>query len=204
MRSTLVSACVAALGALAPAAVAHAADGPAAPPPPPPLHDMDLPRIDANSDGFVSRDEARAMAETMFARLDTDGNGKLDASDRPRRGMMVQHMEERDGDRRIERDVRIERRGGGDDDRHEGKGRGAHRHGPPRGPMFAMLLMNNEEADRDGDGALSKSEFVAQQLRFFDAADANGDGKVKFEPPPRPPEMPDAPTPPAPPQSPRR
>ena len=73
--------------------------------------------------------------------------------------------------------------------------------------MTMMLFMNSEEADLNNDGALSKEEFVAQQLRFFDAADANRDGKIKFEPPqmhPEPPAPPVAPTPPTPPQPPRR
>ena len=72
---------------------------------------------------------------------------------------------------------------------------------PPVPAMpFMMLIANSEEADRNGDGALSREEFVAQHLRFFDASDANGDGRVRFDPP-RPPEPP---TPPAPSEPPRR
>jgi len=71
---------------------------------------------------------------------------------------------------------------------------------PPRPPVFMMLLANSEEADLNGDGALSREEFRAQHLRFFDASDANGDGRIRFEAPPAPPV---APTPPAPPQPPR-
>jgi len=74
---------------------------------------------------------------------------------------------------------------------------------PPVPPVpavpFMMLIANSEEADRNGDGALSREEFVAQHLRFFDASDANGDGRVRFAPP-RPPVPPVAPTPPEPPQ----
>ncbi|MFT3729286.1 MAG: hypothetical protein QM759_15795 [Terricaulis sp.] len=76
---------------------------------------------------------------------------------------------------------------------------------PPHAPMLMMLFANSEEADTNHDGALSREEFRAQQLRFFDASDANHDGKIRFEPPPMPPEMPappappEAPTPPAPP-----
>lgn len=76
---------------------------------------------------------------------------------------------------------------------------------PPVPPVpavpFMMLIANSEEADRNGDGALSREEFVAQHLRFFDASDANGDGRVRFEPPAPPPEPP---APPAPPEPPRR
>ncbi|MEZ5960142.1 MAG: hypothetical protein R3C30_06890 [Hyphomonadaceae bacterium] len=76
---------------------------------------------------------------------------------------------------------------------------------PPVPPVpavpFMMLIANSEEADRNGDGALSREEFVAQHLRFFDASDANGDGRVRFDPPAPPPEPP---APPAPPEPPRR
>ena len=75
---------------------------------------------------------------------------------------------------------------------------------PPVPPVpampFMMLIANSEEADRNGDGALSRDEFVAQHLRFFDASDANGDGRVRFDPPTTPPEPPAPPTPPEPPR----
>lgn len=73
---------------------------------------------------------------------------------------------------------------------------------PPAPPMMMMLMASNGEADANNDGALSREEFRAQQLRFFDASDANGDGRVRFvspeDPPepPQPPEPPEAPTPP--------
>lgn len=74
---------------------------------------------------------------------------------------------------------------------------------PPHPPMFMMLIANSEEADLNNDGALSRDEFRAQHMRFFDASDANGDGRVRFDPPepPEPPEAPEAPTPPTPPRS---
>ncbi len=71
---------------------------------------------------------------------------------------------------------------------------------PPIAP-FMLLIANSEEADLNGDGALSLEEFRNQHLRFFDASDANGDGRVRFEEPPAPPQPP---APPAPPEPPRR
>lgn len=184
-------------------------------------------RVDANTDGFINRAEAQAEAERMFDELDGDHNGKLDAADHAG-GMhvMVQRMgdgpghghghhhghgddenvtvrsSESGGQTVIERhEVRIEHGDGhhGEHGPHGGAGPMPPR--PPHPPMAMMLFMHSEEADRNGDGALSKQEFVTQQLRYFDAADANGDGKIKFDMPPAPPAPPE---PPAPPQPPRR
>jgi hypothetical protein len=68
--------------------------------------------------------------------------------------------------------------------------------------MALMLLANSEEADTNGDGALSRDEFRTQHLRFFDASDVNGDGRLRFEPLPEPPVAPEAPEPPQPPRRP--
>jgi hypothetical protein len=75
---------------------------------------------------------------------------------------------------------------------------------PPTPPMFIMLFANSEESDLNGDGALSREEFRAQHMRFFDASDANGDGRIRYERPPAPPTPPTPPAPPAPPTPPRR
>lgn len=70
--------------------------------------------------------------------------------------------------------------------------------------MMGLMLMDMAEADANRDGSVSKAEFVGYQLRFFDAGDANGDGKIAVPPPPpeppQPPEAPDLPEPPAPPK----
>lgn len=141
----------------------------------------DPPRIDADNDGWVTRAEAAAMAENMFNEMDRNHDGKLDASDRPDDGPP--------GDQVFHR--RFER--------HE---EGGHDHGdadaphPPHPPAIMMLMFSREEADTNGDGALSLQEFRAQHLRFFDASDVNGDGRFHFEHPPEPPRPPEAPQPP--------
>lgn len=44
-----------------------------------------LMRADANKDGVVTRDEARAAADALFARLDRNHDGRLTADEMPRR-----------------------------------------------------------------------------------------------------------------------
>jgi hypothetical protein len=63
-------------------------------------------------------------------------------------------------------------------------------------PAFWMGGGDNDESDLNGDGWISREEFRAQQLRYFDARDANNDGRVRYEQPPRPPEPPQPPEPP--------
>lgn len=173
-------------------------------------------RIDANDDGFISRAEAQAEAERAFGELDSDNNGKLDSADRGhgrrhvivhRRGGGEPKVVWRDRDHDVDVTVRTEE-GGERTIIERREVRVAPKAGeaaepprpphPPRPPMTMMFFMNSEESDLNNDGALSKEEFVAQQLRFFDASDANRDGKIKFDPP-VPPAPPEAPTPPAPP-----
>ncbi len=188
---------------------------------------IEMSRIDANSDKFITRAEAQAEAERVFADMDDNHDGKLNAADHGRGGRHVMHRVEirRDGSHSVEEDVVIEHgdapRAPGTDDRQVIVRREVRKNGDdddgdhvrpphsPRPPMFMMIFANSEEADHNGDNALSKEEFVSQQLRFFDAADANGDGKIRFDPPPmmeppEPPQSPEPPAPPAPPQPPRR
>ncbi|MBI1249937.1 MAG: hypothetical protein GC189_00505 [Alphaproteobacteria bacterium] len=144
-------------------------------------HAMGMENLDADEDGWVTRAEMGAAADRMFAARDANSDGKLDDADRQA------HREAR-RERRIERDVRIERRDG-----EGGRHHGGRRHMGP--PMMGMLLLSHEEADVNGDGALSRDEFRNLQLRLFDAADVNGDRRIQFTPPPEPPQPPEPPAP---------
>ncbi len=221
--------------------------------------------IDANHDGWVTRQEASAAADRAFDQMDSNHDGKLDENDRPARGHDVVMRMGPDGGpdgpvgagctRTVDppnaaagadRTVTITCNNDGNQTRrvfvtrdHDDDGDAHAEHGdgdrqvetqviirgpdgamgppgvppvpgvppmppmppmPPHPPMFMMFLANSDEYDRNHDGALSRDEFRAQQLAFFDASDGNHDGRIRFEPPPEPPAPPTPPEPPAPPR----
>lgn len=206
--------------------------------------------MDSDGDGWLTRAEAGAGAERMFADLDSNHDGRLSSEDHPAEALApglegeleddncTTNVEPGEGrerritvicrdegeasesERRVERRVHIERHGEPAAPRAEAEGErrverevtiihgdgAAAPHAPhaPHAPMFMMLLANSEESDLNGDGAISRDEFRAQHLRFFDASDVNGDSRVRFDSPhwdaPAPPEPP---APPAPPERPR-
>jgi hypothetical protein len=154
----------------------------------------------------AERDAERAeeQAERAAERAERHAERAAERAERQAERHVQRHVQRfRDGDRNV-----IIIRSGDDDDSSWTSLEGGVAPVPPIPPVppvpampFMMLIANSEEADRNGDGALSREEFVAQHLRFFDASDANGDGRVRFEPPAPPPEPP---APPAPPEPPRR
>jgi hypothetical protein len=138
--------------------------------------------IDADKNGAITRVEAAAAADRMFAELDQDKDGFLTPADRPAPPEGGPEGKPGRGDVVVER--REFRHGG-----PPGPGRPPRPHHPPIG-MFMIASM--DEADANGDGKVSKDEFRTLHLRYFDAADVNGDGQIKL--PPAPP-MPPAPPP---------
>lgn len=162
--------------------------------------------LDADEDGWISRAEMAAAAEKSFAERDEDKDGKLDQPNweelekrmegaRKRVKEAAEKFEDRRGDiERVHREVFVFRSEEGDEEVQEFEFQA------PRMPALPplMIFSQTSEADLNGDGALSKDEFVAQQLRFFDAADANRDGKVRAIAFPRPPAPPQPPKPPQP------
>ena len=165
------------LGAALIAAPVFAAPGPGA-------------RGDADANGTLTRAEAQAHANEMFARMDANKDGRLDASDRAaKRTEMQAKMFERldankDGsiskaewdqhsaDRAAKRSDRGEKRV----DAGDGK-RGMRGHHGKRGGHGMMMA----RADTDGDKVISQAEFQTAALARFDAADANKDGQVTAE-----------------------
>ena len=147
---------------------------------------------DADGNGVLTRAEAQAHAAEMFAKMDANGDGKLDQNDRDaKRAEMQAKMFERldadkDGsiskaewdqhtaDREAKRDGwRGKRMAAGDGDGGMRGHRGMRGHHAMRGGRDMMM-----KADADGDKAISQAEFQTAALARFDAADANQDGQV--------------------------
>lgn len=150
----------------------------------------------ADRNATQTRAEAETRAAGMFARMDANKDGKLDATDRAaKRTEMQAKMFERldankDGniskaewdqhgaDRAARRAERGEKRAdageAGDGKRHAMRG-----HHGKRGGHRGMMVMG--KADTDGDKAISQAEFLTAALARFDAADANRDGQVTPE-----------------------
>lgn len=155
-------------------------------------------RGDADGNGVLTRAEAQAHATTMFARMDANGDGKLDATDRAaKRAEMQAKMFERldankDGsisktewdqhaaDRQAKRTAHKEKRAASgearDGKRHAMRG-GHGKRGGHHGMRGAMMM----KADTNGDKAISQAEFQTAMLARFDRADANKDGQVTAE-----------------------
>ena len=142
---------------------------------------------DADANGTVTRAEAQAHATEMFARMDANKDGKLDASDRSakRADMQAEMFERLDANKdgnisKAEWDQhsadRVAKRAEKRADAGDGK-RGMRGHHGKRGGHGMMMA----RADTDGDEVISQAEFQTAALARFDAADANRDGQVTAE-----------------------
>lgn len=133
-------------------------------------------RVDANRDGFVTREEAeavrraarterrgdrRAKREAQFAKLDADRDGTVSRTEFIERAAQAERGDRRArrAERRAERRERLARR-------REGRGFGER--------MF-------ERVDADRDGRVSLAEATAARSRAFERLDANRDGRVTRE-----------------------
>ena len=151
---------------------------------------------DADGNGVLTRAEVQAHATEMFAKMDTNGDGKIDAADREAkrsemRGKMFasldankdgsiskaewdQHAADREARRGEWKGKRM-----ADGEARDGK-RGMRGHHGKRGGHHGMrgghgMMM---KADTNGDKAISQAEFQTAALARFDRADANKDGQV--------------------------
>jgi hypothetical protein len=135
-------------------------------------------RLDVNGDGKLDQADRDARKAQVFDRLDTDGNGSIDRAEFDAAGGK---RHERMGERGPAGDgPRFGHRFGGQGDAEgPGKHRGPEGFGGRGGPRAGMgLAMIGKMADTNGDGAITKDEFKTAALAMFDRADANGDGTI--------------------------
>lgn len=111
-----------------------------------------VPAPQDNPDRTITRAEALAQADARFDRMDTNKDGKLDATEMaPRRQPAAAD--------------------GAMPPPPPPPADGAAPPPPPGGRMMARL-------DTNGDGFVDRAEFRAQAARRFDRIDANKDGKI--------------------------
>ncbi|KQZ76740.1 hypothetical protein ASE06_05785 [Sphingopyxis sp. Root214] len=131
-------------------------------------------KMDANKDGKLdATDRAAQRAERqakIFASLDADGNGSISKAEWDKHG----------ADRAAKRAERGEKRAEAGE-AGEGKRHGMRGGHGKRGGHHGMGGRMMGKADTDGDKAISQAEFQTAALARFDAADANKDGQVTAE-----------------------
>lgn len=122
--------------------------------------------------GPMTRANAQAMAAAMFARMDANRDGKLDAADRSAR--QADHFARMD----TNKDGAISR-SEFDSAHAQGHEEMSGAGGKMSGGMRGMRML--AQMDANGDKAISRDEFLGGALKRFDGADANRDGTLTPE-----------------------
>lgn len=121
---------------------------------------------DRNADMTMA--DAKARADSMFERMDVNGDGRIDTADREERTQERFAMLDTNKDGSLSPEefaARGDRMARGDGERgHRG-------HGKRGGGMMKM-------ADSNGDGAITKAEFDAMHTQHFTMMDSDNDGTV--------------------------
>lgn len=154
-------------------------------------------RMDVNKDGQIDAADREARKAERFARLDRDGNGEVSQAEMD--AMKAERMAQREA-RKAERFAMLdtdksgglsaeemakgrEMRGKWRGERGEHAERGHHgkrgHHGGMRGGKGRSAM--GKAIDADGNGSISKAEFLAVATKRFEAQDSNKDGKVTPE-----------------------
>lgn len=119
---------------------------------------------DDDGDGVVLLEEAQVKRDNLFTTFDADEDGKLSPEE------YAAFDELRAADQQAMREEMGKMAGGG---MGQGKGKGIG-----KGMMRAEGGMMRAFNDTDGDGLVSREEFVARTPDWFAMMDSNGDGKI--------------------------
>lgn len=120
---------------------------------------------DVSNTGYVTLEDMQTRRGDLFDMFDQDGSGYLETDELAEMAETVAMQDASRAERQAEQ--RAERQ----------QGRGQGRNANPTGEVVhdAMSLEFN---DADGDGRISKPEFLAATKRLFDMLDVNGDGRL--------------------------
>ena len=121
---------------------------------------------DDDGDGVVLLEEAKAKRDNLFTTFDADEDGKLSSDE------YAAFDEMRAADQDAMREEMGAMAGGG---MGQGKGMGQ---GMGKGMMRAEGGMNRGFNDTDGDGLVSREEFVSRTPDWFAMMDSDGNGKI--------------------------
>ena len=133
----------------------------------------------ARGDGVLTRAEAQAKAQEMFARMDVNKDGKLDQADRAAQNAAMFDRMDADKNGQISRgEFDAMHQGGAHGHEAADEGHGMHRRGGPGGHGGGQGMMMDRLADANKDGAVTQAEFTQVALQRFDRSDANHDGTV--------------------------
>lgn len=142
-------------------------------------HAQNQPGPDPLGDKAVTRAEAQAKAEQRFTEMDANKDGKLDAADKAARQSQkfVEIDTDKNGSLNQAEFAAAHQRRMADAPGKDGPPRAGRmmQHG---GMHHGKMMGGGKLADGNGDGTVTRAEFVAAHLKMFDLADGDKNGTV--------------------------
>jgi Ca2+-binding EF-hand superfamily protein len=145
-----------------------------------------LAAIDLNDDGTITQAEMKEHRDAMFDGIDTNGDGSLSKEElTAHQETMRAAMDTQRATRKAERFAAMDTNGDGVLSVEEfsvRQGGRSMKMGGKRGDWKVMRGgMSSEGLDKDGNGAVSRAEFEAQEPMLFTRFDQDGDGVIVID-----------------------